>query len=251
LGAIILWFGWYGFNPGSTLSALDYVGMGRVATNTTLAACAGGLVALAFVYPRSKKWDLGMTCNGLLGGLVAVTAPCYWVSPMGAVLIGAAAGVIVPLAVDLLEYLRIDDPIGAVAVHAGCGVWGTFAVGLFATGQFGLPGPAGADTTSVVRGLFYGGGTDQLLAQAIGSLTCVVVISLVSIALMWGVKATGTLRVEKDGELEGLDVFEHGIRAYHMEFGQGVSYSTLLGAPRSFPEEEQVRRPERVGSEES
>jgi Amt family ammonium transporter len=243
LGAVILWFGWYGFNPGSTLSALDYVGMGRVATNTTLAACAGGLVALAFVYPRSKKWDLGMTCNGLLGGLVAITAPCYWVSPMGAVLIGCAAGVVVPLATDLLEHLRIDDPIGAVAVHAGCGVWGTLALGLFATGQFGLPAPTGADTTSVVRGLFYGGGTDQLLAQAIGSLTCVVVISLVSVALMYGVKMTGTLRVEKDGELEGIDVFEHGIRAYHMEFGQGVSYSTLLGAPRSFPDEEQVKKP--------
>jgi Amt family ammonium transporter len=248
IGAVILWFGWYGFNPGSTLSALDYVGMGRVATNTTLAACAGGLMALAFVYPRSKKWDLGMTCNGLLGGLVAVTAPCYWISPMGAVLIGAAAGVIVPLGVDLLEHRRIDDPIGAVAVHGFCGVWGTLALGLFATGQYGLPTPTGADTSAVVRGLFYGGGTDQLLAQAIGSLTCVVVISVVAIALMWGVKATGTLRVERDGELEGIDVFEHGIRAYHMEFGQGVGYSTLLGAPRTFPDPDTVRLPETTGA---
>ena len=81
IGAVILWFGWYGFNPGSTLSAMDFEGIGRVAANTTLAACAGGLVAVFFVYPRSKKWDLGMALNGFLGGLVAITAPCYWVSP--------------------------------------------------------------------------------------------------------------------------------------------------------------------------
>jgi len=88
IGAVILWFGWYGFNPGSTLSALDFEGIGRVAANTTLAACSGGLIAMFWVYPRSKKWDLGMTLNGLLGGLVAITAPCYWVSPGGALLIG-------------------------------------------------------------------------------------------------------------------------------------------------------------------
>src|SRR5712691_2353588 len=104
LGGVILWFGWYGFNPGSTLSAMDFGGIGRVAANTTLAACAAGLSAVFFVYPRFKKWDLGMSCNGLLGGLVAITAPCYWVSPAGAVWIGAIAGVVVPLGVDLLEY---------------------------------------------------------------------------------------------------------------------------------------------------
>ena len=97
IGAVILWFGWYGFNPGSTLSAMDWEGIGRVAGNTTLAACAGGMVAVLFVYPRSKKWDLGMSLNGFLGGLVAITAPCYWVNPLGAVLIGAIAGIIVPL----------------------------------------------------------------------------------------------------------------------------------------------------------
>ena len=96
IGGVILWFGWYGFNPGSTLSALDFEGIGRVAANTTLAACAGGLVAMFWVYPRSKKWDLGMCINGFLGGLVAITAPCYWVSPGGAVLIGGIAGIVVP-----------------------------------------------------------------------------------------------------------------------------------------------------------
>src|SRR5207253_2133933 len=184
IGAIILWFGWYGFNPGSTLSAMDFGGIGRVAANTTLAACAAGLSAVFFVYPRFKKWDLGMSCNGLLGGLVAITAPCYWVSPAGAVWIGAIAGVVVPLGVDFLEWLRIDDPIGAVAVHGFAGIWGTLSVGLFATGQFGVPTADGADTSTVVKGLFYGGGTAQLRAQLIGSATCVIVVLGVSLMIM-------------------------------------------------------------------
>src|SRR4051794_10650231 len=149
IGAVILWFGWYGFNPGSTLSAMDWTGIGRVAGNTTLAACAGGLIAVLFVYPRSKTWDLGMSLNGFLGGLVAITAPCYWVSPSGAILIGAVAGVIVPLGVDLLEHWRVDDPIGAWPVHGLAGVWGTLSIGLFAAGKYGIPGPDGADTTTV------------------------------------------------------------------------------------------------------
>jgi Amt family ammonium transporter len=245
IGAVILWFGWYGFNPGSTLSALDFAGIGRVATNTTLAACAGGLAAMAWVYPRSKKWDIGMTCNGLLGGLVAITAPCYWVSPGGAILIGLIAGVVVPLGVDFLEWLKIDDPIGAVAVHGFCGIWGTLSLGLFATGQFGIPTPDGVDTSSVIKGLFYGGGLDQLKAQFIGSLTCVIVISAVSIVLMWAVKATKTLRVSHDGELEGLDLHEHGTPAYHMEFGQGMTYTTLIGAGNPVAEKTRPLRAER------
>ena len=97
IGGVILWFGWYGFNPGSTLSAMDWEGIGRVAMNTTIAACAGGMVAVLVVYPMTKKWDLGISVNGFLGGLVAITCPCYWVSPFGAVCIGAIAGVVVPL----------------------------------------------------------------------------------------------------------------------------------------------------------
>ncbi|MCU1376398.1 MAG: ammonium transporter, partial [Actinomycetia bacterium] len=232
LGGVILWFGWYGFNPGSTLSALDFEGMGRVAANTTLAACTGGLVAMFWVYPRSKKWDLGMTCNGLLGGLVAITCPCYWVSPAGALMIGAVAGIVVPVGVDLLEKWKIDDPIGAVAVHGFAGVWGTLSLGLFASGQFGGATADGADTSFKVAGWFYGGGLDQLKAQFIGSITAVVVVSAVSIALMWAVKATKTLRVSAEGELEGLDLHEHGITAYHMEFGQGMTYSSPAGMSR-------------------
>jgi ammonium transporter, Amt family len=249
IGTVILWFGWYGFNPGSTLSGLDWVGIGRVATNTTLAACAGGLVAMAWVYPRSKKWDIGMTCNGLLGGLVAITAPCYWVSPGGAILIGAIAGVVVPLGVDFLEYLRIDDPIGAVAVHGFAGIWGTLSVGLFATGQFGIPTPDGADTASVVKGLFYGGGLDQLKAQAIGSISCVVIVGGLALLMMYGVKLTKTLRISREGELEGMDIHEHGTPAYHLEFGQGATYTTLIGAgslDKAPPPEPKPNRPLRA-----
>jgi Amt family ammonium transporter len=236
IGAVILWFGWYGFNPGSTLSAMDFEGIGRVATNTTLAAAAGGMVAVLFVYPRSKKWDVGMAINGFLGGLVAVTAPCYWVSPLGAVILGGIAGIIVPLGIDLLERVRVDDPIGAVAVHGFCGIWGTLSLGLFATGEFGLPGPDGADHSISIEGLFYGGGTGQLRAQLIGSLTCVVVISAVAFAIFYAIKAipgSWSLRIDRESELEGIDIAEHGLPAYHMEFGQGFSYSTYTGAPPS------------------
>ena len=235
LGAVILWFGWYGFNPGSTLSGLDAVGIGRVAANTTLAACAGGLVAVFFVYPRSKKWDLGMSLNGFLGGLVGITAPCFWVSPLGAVLIGAIAGIIVPLGIDLLEKIKVDDPIGAVPVHAICGIWGTLAVGLFASGDFSLPSVDGVpDTSATVEGLFYGGGADQLVAQVIGSLTCIVVVSAVAWSLFTVLRklpGSWNLRLEEDLELEGIDLTEHGTPAYHVEFGQGMTYTSPVGRP--------------------
>src|SRR5581483_119682 len=186
------------------------------ATNTTLAACAGGLAGLIFVYPRLKKWDCGMTLNGLLAGLVAITCPCYWVSPFGAIMIGLIAGVLVVLGTDLLEYLRIDDPCGAWPVHGLCGIWGTWSLGLFATGQFGAPTTTGADTSagSLVKGLFYGGGTNQLVAQIIGNASIGVGVFVVAMILMYAVKATGTLRITREGELEGLDLHEHGGLAY-------------------------------------
>ena len=173
VGAIILWFGWYGFNPGSTLSAMDYQGVARVAANTTLAACTGGLFAMMGMYVLTKKWDCGMTLNGLLAGLVAITCPCYWVSPFGAMCIGAVAGIVVIIGVEMLEYLRIDDPVGAWPVHGLAGMWGTWSLGLFATGEYGASTPTGADNTaaSVVTGLFYHGGTNQLVAQIIGNLS--------------------------------------------------------------------------------
>src|SRR6476659_6789640 len=116
-GGLILWFGRYGFNPGSTLSAMDMAGIGRVSFNTTLAACSAGMTALLISYMRTRKWDLGLTVNGFLAGLVAITCPCYWVDPVGAFFIGLVAGLVVVWAIDLLEYVRVDDPIGAVPVH--------------------------------------------------------------------------------------------------------------------------------------
>jgi Amt family ammonium transporter len=229
LGAVILWFGWYGFNPGSTLSAMDFEGMGRVAANTTLAACAAGMVAVLIVYPRSKKWDLGMSCNGFLGGLVAITCPCYWVSPTGSVAIGAVAAFVVVYGVDLLEHLRIDDPIGAVAVHMFAGIWGTLSLGLFASGSYGLPTNTGADTSATLKGVFYGGNWDIMKAQVIGSLSAVVFVGGAAFIIFKLIDLTGLLRVEPDGELEGLDLFEHGTAAYHMEFGQGMTYTTPAG----------------------
>src|SRR5215468_2497334 len=173
VGGLILWFGWYGFNPGSTLSAMDVQGIARVSFNTTMAACSAGLMALFIGYARTKKWDLAITTNGFLAGLVAITCPCYWVSPTGAFFIGIVAAFVVVYGIDALEYLRIDDPIGAVPVHMMAGIWGTLSLGLFATGQFGLPTPTGMDMT-FVKGLFYGGGMTQLISQAIGSASITV-----------------------------------------------------------------------------
>jgi ammonium transporter, Amt family len=213
-GGLILWFGWYGFNPGSTLSAMDFEGIGRVAANTTLAACAAGLTAMFWAYMSSKKWDAGFTTNGFLAGLVAITCPCYWVTPTGAILLGGVAGVLVVLGVELLEWLRIDDPIGAVPVHGLCGIWGTLSLGLFACGRYGASGPIAPDNSVALKGLFYGGGTQVLLAQAIGSATITLCTFGVALGLMYLVNATGLLRVSEEGELYGLDLHEHGISAY-------------------------------------
>jgi Amt family ammonium transporter len=213
-GGLLLWFGWYGFNPGSTLSAMDFQGIGRVATNTTLAACAAGLTAMTYAFVLSKKWDVSFTVNGFLAGLVAITCPCYWVSPVGSIVLGGVAGVIVVLGVELLEWLRIDDPIGAVPVHGFCGIWGTLSLGLFACGKYGVTGALTADDTAPLTGLFYGGGTTVLAAQAIGSLIVTVSTFSVALAAMYLIKALGLLRVSADGEAYGLDLHEHGISAY-------------------------------------
>jgi ammonium transporter, Amt family len=215
LGGVILWFGWYGFNPGSTLSAMDFEGIGRIATNTTLAACAGALVGVIWVYPRAKKWDVGISINGLLAGLVAITCPCYWVSPTGAIAIGAIAGAIVVLAVDFTEWIRVDDPCGAFAVHGVCGIWGTLSLGLFAVGNYGG-----------VTGVLYGGNTNQLVAQIKGSATITAATLAAGLLLMFAIKAIGLLRISEAGELEGLDIHDHGAPAYHPEYAY-MGYSPI------------------------
>ncbi len=214
VGGLILWFGWYGFNPGSTLSIMDFEGAGRVATNTTLAACAAALTAMFYGYPKTKKWDVSFTVNGFLAGLVAITCPCYWVSPAGSIAIGAVAGVLVVVGVDILEWLRIDDPIGAVPVHGLNGIWGTISLGFFACGKYGVTGPFAADNSTPLTGLFYGGGTTVLAAQAIGSFIITAATFGVGLVLMYGVKAMGLLRVSAKAELGGIDLYEHGIGAY-------------------------------------
>ena len=226
LGGIILWFGWYGFNPGSTLSAMDFEGIGRIATNTTLAACTGALFAMFYIYFRTKKWDVGISINGLLAGLVAITCPCYWVSPAGALAIGAIAGIVVVLAVDFTEWIRVDDPCGAFAVHGAAGIWGTLSLGLFAVGNYGAPTATGSDSSVPVKGIFYGGNANQLIAQIKGSATIVAATLAAGLILMYLVKLTRTLRVSPEGEIEGLDIHEHGAPAYHPEFAY-MGYSQL------------------------
>ncbi|HEX5036649.1 MAG TPA: ammonium transporter [bacterium] len=214
IGGFILWFGWYGFNPGSTLSAMDFIGIGRVATNTTLAACAAGLTAMFYSYPKTKIWDMSYTVNGFLAGLVAITCPCYWVSPTGSLAIGGIAGVLVVIAADFLEWARIDDPIGAVPVHCVNGIWGTVSLGLFATGEYGVTGPLAADNSAPLKGLFYGGGVQVLTAQIVGNLIIAFATFAAAMFLMYSLKAIGILRVSAEGEMKGLDLYEHGIPAY-------------------------------------
>jgi Amt family ammonium transporter len=170
---------------------------------------------VAWVYPRSKKWDVGISINGLLAGLVAITCPCYWVSPTGAIAIGAIAGAIVVLAVDFTEWIRVDDPCGAFAVHGVCGIWGTLSLGLFAVGNYGG-----------VTGVFYGGNTNQLVAQIKGSAVITAATLAAGLLLMFGVKAIGLLRVSEEGELEGLDIHDHGAPAYHPEYAY-MGYSAI------------------------
>jgi Amt family ammonium transporter len=215
---------------------MDMQGCGRVAANTTLAACAGGLSTLFYTYPKNKVWDCGMTVNGFLAGLVAITCPCYWVSPLGSILIGAIAGVVVVLGIEAVEWFRVDDPVGAVAVHGVCGIWGTLSLGLFATGEYGAAGPMGADNSAPVVGLFYGGGSAQLIGQLIGSAAVTASTFACGMALMYAVKATGTLRVRREHELEGLDISEHGGPAYPELLGGSASAGYHGGeAPASAP----------------
>jgi Amt family ammonium transporter len=210
LGTLILAFGWFGFNAGSTLSASDQR-IALVAVNTMLASSAGALAALAYVWGTAHKPDVGMTCNGLLGGLVAITASCAFVSPAAAALVGVVAGVLVVWAVRLLERrLRVDDPVGAVAVHGVCGTWGALALGLFADGShgFGWNGVAGP-----VRGLLFGD-AGQLAAQAIGVLANLVFVFGAAYGFFKLVDRVMGNRVPPEVEWSGLDALEMGTDAY-------------------------------------
>jgi len=204
-GALILWLGWFGFNPGSTMAA-DPMAISHIVVTTNLAAAAGALMATAAAWKVLGKPDIGMTINGMLGGLVGVTASCAFVSMGSALVIGAVAGTIVVFGVLLLDKLKLDDPVGALAVHGMGGIFGTLAVGLFAQDKFS-PGTTG-------DGLFFGGGFGLLGTQALGVLAVGGFVFAVSMVAWLAIKATLGLRVTEDEEREGLDIGEHGNRAY-------------------------------------
>jgi Amt family ammonium transporter len=214
LGTMILWFGWYGFNPGSTLGLGGGApaGVGTfsswtslVVVNTTLAAAAGGVTSMIFSFFRTRKWDLPSSMNGTLAGLVGITASCAYVSPAGAILVGIVTGVAVLLATDLLEVLKIDDPVGAFPVHGVCGILGTLSIGFLAD-----PSLTFNTVMAGKAGLLYGGGFELLGVQAFGSFSSVVYVAITA-AIMFGLlKVINRLRVNKAADVVGIDVYEHG-----------------------------------------
>lgn len=202
LGVFILWFGWYGFNPGSTLSGTS-TDIARVAVTTTLAGAAGGVGAMMISWIWFKKPDASMTMNGILAGLVAITAPCAVVSPGAAVVIGLIAGLLVVISVEFIDkVLKIDDPVGAVSVHMVNGIFGTLAVGIW------------GNVDGVAIGVLHGGGFNQLSVQMLGVLAVGVWTSISSFLLFLAIKKVFGLRVTKKEELMGLDITEHRAEAY-------------------------------------
>ncbi|MCH7820110.1 MAG: ammonium transporter [Candidatus Marinimicrobia bacterium] len=202
LGVFILWFGWYGFNAGSTTSGTDLT-IAIISVTTTLAASAGVVSAMITSWLREGKPDIGMSLNGALAGLVSITAGTANVSPLSAVLIGVIGGIIVNYSVALFDKLKIDDPVGAISVHGVCGAWGTLAVGLFAQESFGG-----------VNGLFFGGGINQLLVQLLGVVAVFIWSFGLSTVMFLTLKRTMGIRVTEEEEILGLDLVEHGAEAY-------------------------------------
>ncbi|MGI9017140.1 MAG: ammonium transporter [Euzebya sp.] len=202
LGMFILFWGWMGFNGGSVLSA-DGALVAPVLLTTILAGCAGGAVAMSFTWIRYGKSDISMTINGVLAGLVGITAGADQVGMLAAITIGMIAGILVAVAVPMVDRMKIDDAVGAFSVHGVCGAWGTLAVGIWAnTGPDGL------------TGLWHGGGIGQLVNQAIGVVAVAAFVTVCAGALAYFLKATGFLRVSETEEIEGLDIHEHGMYGY-------------------------------------
>jgi Amt family ammonium transporter len=212
LGVLILWFGWFGFNGGSTLGALD----GRfpeVIVITNIAAACGVIGALVTSFIMSKKIDIGMAGNGAIGALVAITAPSGYIETWAAIPIGLLAGVIVPLGIAAIDK-KIDDPVGALTAHGLCGIWGTLACGLFTAPRFAIYNGFG----SPEGGLFYGGGLDQLIAQAVGFTIVFAFVFILSYVTFWIIKKTIGMRVSEEYEDAGLDISEHGMYGYPEQF---------------------------------
>ena len=208
IGVFVLWFGWFGFNAGSELAA-DSVVI-RAGVTTLLAAAAGGMAACITMWAKTGFFDVAMTANGILAGLVSITAGTGALTPLGAVITGAIGGVIVVFSVLFFDKIRIDDPVGAISVHGVVGVWGTLAVGLFAKFDDAFLGREDA-------GLFYGGGINQLITQAIGVVIVAAWVLITTGILFGALKAAGLLRVPQEEEIAGLDVSEHGSAGYGAE----------------------------------
>jgi ammonium transporter, Amt family len=217
VGAFILFVGWFGFNPGSELAADEYVMM--IAVRTLLAGAAGAVVAMITVWFTDGKPDVSMTANGLLAGLVSITAPCGAVETWAAPVIGAVGGLLVVFAVKFFDRMKVDDPVGAISVHGVCGTWGTLSIALFAKFDDAFLGREDA-------GLFYGGGLDQLWTQGIFVVAHFLFVTITAGALFLAIKATIGLRVEPEEEQEGLDVLEHGAPGYGFD-----TLSTASGTP--------------------
>jgi ammonium transporter, Amt family len=199
VGAFILWFGWFGFNPGSTLGAVGkWELIGKVATNTFLASAAGGIATMLYTYFRYKKIDITMVINGVLAGLVAITAGCNLVSHNSAIVIGLFAGVFVDIAVVLIDKLKIDDPVGAIAVHGVNGFFGTAAVGVFAEG----------------KGLLESGSFDFLWVQTLGVAVIAVFSFVCTFTIFTIMKKTIGIRIKRREELAGIDAVEFGVESY-------------------------------------
>ncbi len=211
LGTFILAFGWFGFNPGSSLAGTD-LRIAVVAVNTMIAGSTATMATTLYMWWfKTKKPDPSMMCNGMLAGLVAITAPCAFVSVGGAAWIGIIAGILVVEAVFFFDKIRIDDAVGAISVHGVNGCWGCLSIGLFADGTYGdgWNGVAGK-----VTGLFYGGGMGQFWAELIGVTTCFVTLSVISLIVYKIIEAVVGNRVSLDVEIEGLDVPEMGVPGY-------------------------------------
>lgn len=214
LGVFILWFGWFGFNPASSLALIDpeaaadsqpYLLAAKVFITTNLSACAAACSSMFFTWAKYKKPDVSMTLNGILAGLVGITAPCDVVSPLSAVIIGIVAGIIVVLAIEITDKkFHIDDPVGAVAVHGCCGAWGVIAVGLFAN-------------DNGFTGLFFGNAA-QLGIQLLGLVTLVGWAVVMGFILFTILKKIGILRAHAEDEIEGLDPTEHGLPSAYADF---------------------------------
>ena len=209
LGVFILWFGWFGFNAGSTTAGTN-LGIAAIALTTTLAAAAGTVSSMCVTWVWFKKPDASMTLNGALAGLVAITAPCAVVSPSSAIVIGLCAGALVVAAVEFIDKaLYVDDPVGAVSVHGVCGVFGSLCVGLFAQEPY-----AAASGLDPVNGLFFGGGLRLLGVQALGCLAVFVWTAGLAAVIFMAIRMTIGLRVTREEEIRGLDIGEHGMEAY-------------------------------------